>query len=473
MTATESSDLLDAAPPTGEEAPVVSADEVFDLDEQEDLDARFEGLYLPVLAPNAELDQSTRTAPFERGDSAPSTSSPEAFDEIPAAATRPRNLRQRYYRRRFGVAPYVRPASRRTRRQRRRDYRKLGFIELTQEKTKRRHRILPRSVIGISVTAAAMGLGAAFSGAALYAYYDYRLSQNKVQLDRFVTGFQGEYDNAAKQLTILRDDATKQVNGSLGPLQRYVDEANAVVTLPQKVGAGVWLVRTSDADGRPAVGSAFVVASDDASTMLLTSYQLVTASAAKPGPQITLEKGGESLPGVLWNWDPDRDLALVTIEKGGEAPLPWADAGVAAKAVGGRAYAMGAIGGAGATASPGQVIDQSNVGLQHTAAVGAAYRGGPIVNADGQVLGVASLAYRPLGFDPGEIRFAPPASAACEHLLICTEAMWQAGGPSAQASAAGAAPAEAPPAKPATSKGSSTAKSPPAPAPEPEAEPTD
>ena len=59
------------------------------------------------------------------------------------------------------------------------------------------------------------------------------------------------------------------------------------------------------------------------------------------------------------------------------------------------------------------------MGFQHTAPLGADFQGGPIVNGDGKVLGVASLTYSPLGYDNGQIHFAPPITTACAKVLNC------------------------------------------------------
>ena len=264
---------------------------------------------------------------------------------------RPSGLRDRRYRRRHGVAPFVRPASRRSRRKRRRDYRKLGFIELTQEKLRLRHRILPRTVIGISLMILALGVGAAFAGAALYAYYDYRQTQNETRVDAFADGFEKQYAAALGQLQGVRDQAIQSVNDGLGPLQAWQDDADALIDLPSKVGGGVWTLRTLDSAGRPVIGSAFVVSSDANSSLLLTSYETVSAATAQPGPAVTVEKGGEQLGAELYRWDAPSDLALLRVAKGNMPPLTWAPEPVRAQAIGKHVYAVSGLGGAGAKAT--------------------------------------------------------------------------------------------------------------------------
>ena len=80
----------------------------------------------------------------------------------------------------------------------------------------------------------------------------------------------------------------------------------------------------------------------------------------------------------------------------------------------------GGLGGAGVSLSPGLVVDQSQVGMQHSAPVGNAWQGGPLLTAEGEVLAIASIAYAPLGFDPGDLTFAVPVEGACERVLTCS-----------------------------------------------------
>jgi hypothetical protein len=247
----------------------------------------------------------------------------------------------------------------------------------------------------------------------------------------------------------VRDQAIQSVNDGLGPLQAWQDDANALVELPTKVGGGVWTLRTLDTGGKPVIGSAFVVSSDATSSLLLTSYETVSAATSQPGPAVTLEKGGEQLPAELYRWDATSDLALLRVAKPNLPPLAWAPEAVRAQAIGKHVYSVSGLGGAGAKASSGVVIDQSSAGIQHNVQISPDFRGGPIVTADGQVLAVTTSAYQPLGFDGGPLPYAPLAVMACvdEKVLVCPPALV---GSSPATTATTAAPATAPPAAPTT-----------------------
>src|SRR5207253_320960 len=81
----------------------------------------------------------------------------------------------------------------------------------------------------------------------------------------------------------------------------------------------------------------------------------------------------------------DHDLALLIIKKGNQPKLNWVSGKPAVK-LGERVFAVSGRGGAGASITQGNVADVFARGIQHTAPVGAAYRGSPLVNSDGEVV---------------------------------------------------------------------------------------
>ncbi|MEM7275394.1 MAG: serine protease [Actinomycetota bacterium] len=319
-----------------------------------------------------------------------------------------------------GVAPFVPPRSRLGRRLRMREWSRVGFVQLSPGKQKLRHRILPRTVIGISGLLMAAGIGAAFSGAAFYAYYDDRLAENERTVARFVEGFDQQFTDASGALDEIRTEAVDTIRTELAPLESYVADAQGVVGLPATAGPSVWLVETRGEDGSVRHGSAFAVVGHEGGTALVTSHEVVQAATTNPAPAIELIKDGRRIPATLWSWDAQRDLALLVV--GDQIPtLDLADPSTRVRAVGGRVFAMSGFGGQGATASPGLLLDQSQIGLQHTAPVGTLFVGGPLLDAEGRVLGVAAQAYRPLGIEPGQVAHAPDVTVICESILRCSE----------------------------------------------------
>ncbi len=328
--------------------------------------------------------------------------------------------RLRFQRRTGGPAPFVPPKNRLTRRMRMREWSRRGFVQLSPGKQKLRHRILPRTVIGIAAMLMAVGVGAAFSGAAFYAYYDNRLAENERTVARFVEGFDQQFSDAAGALDEVRSESVDTIRSELGPLTDYTSDARGVVNLPATAGDSVWLVETRDEAGKISHGSAFAIVGHRGGTALVTSYDVVIASVSQPSPEIELVKGTSRITAELWSWDEERDLALLVVDR--QIPiLEMAGNNAQLRAVGGRVFAMSGFGGQGATASPGVLLDHSPLGLQHTAPMADFFDGGPLLDSDGKVLGVASGSYNPFELEPGQVHMAPDVRAICVEILQCSE----------------------------------------------------
>lgn len=287
-------------------------------------------------------------------------------------------------------------------------------------------RLLPRTVLGLAVVLLAASIGAAFSGTVLYAYYEYRLNQNEERISSFVAGFDERFETALKTIDAEREQAKADVRAELQPLQELQAGGETLKELVRKVQGAVWFVSTLDEAGQPSVGSAFVVASDGGQSLLLTSYNTVRAATRSPAPGIIVRKGDDQLRVTLWTWQEEKDLALLVASRGSLPKLPFAPRSPALE-TGSRVFAMSGLGGQGGAISQGFVADVSGVGIQHTAPIGSAFQGGPLLNSKGEVLGIASRSYAPLGFQTEEVWFAVPIPGACERVLRCPDGVVGAG----------------------------------------------
>ena len=307
-----------------------------------------------------------------------------------------------------------------TRRQAKRRRRELKDLKKVEKLRLRRHRILPRTVIGIATMLLFFGLGIGVAGAILYAYYDWRLSENEQRVGELSASLEDRLVQANEELDLSGANAIQAIRREVRPLRALLAEERVVGNLTGRLDGSVWFVETLDENGAPAVGSAFVAASEDTESLLVTSFGAVAAATTEPAPTIGVRSGDETLEATLYNWDPEHDLALLVLPRGGLEPLPWADNDSLAHIVGARVWAAEGIGGNGVSVSPGSVIDSSDVGLQHTAALNQAFRGGPLVNGRGEVVGIASIGYAPLNYAGGDVSFGVPVQAACERILNCT-----------------------------------------------------
>ena len=283
-----------------------------------------------------------------------------------------------------------------------------------------RERLVPKTILGIVMLILAVAIGSAFSGTVLYAYYDYRLSANEDRIQSFTGNFDQRFQTALDTIAAEKESAKNEVRAELEPLKKIAAEGDTLEALVKKVQPSVWFVSTLDEAGQPSVGSAFVVASDGDQSLLLASFNTVRAATRTPGPPIKIRKGDEEVPATLWTWQEDKDLALLIVKKGGLPKLEFAGKEPALK-TGERVFAASGLGAAGGAVSQGFVADVSSAGIQHDAAIGPAFQGGPLLNSDGKVLAVSSRAYAPLGFGTDAVFFGVPIRTACEKVLKCPD----------------------------------------------------
>ena len=279
-------------------------------------------------------------------------------------------------------------------------------------------RLLPRSVLGIASLILATALGAAFSGAVLYAYYEYKADTSAQAAEEYAETFAERLDTAVEIIEGEADEAKAQVRAELEPLEQIAASGETLERLRSEVADSVFFVSTLAEDGSPSVGSAFVVFSDAEASFLLTSYNTVRAAAVSPGPEIRVRDGEEEIGARLVARDEGRDLALLSIARGNIERLPWAS-GDPIIGIGERVFSVSGLGAGGGAVSQGLVGDVSSVGVQHDAPVGPQFQGAPLLNSNGEVVAVSSRTYAPLGFAPDAVWFAPLITSACDQVLDC------------------------------------------------------
>lgn len=278
--------------------------------------------------------------------------------------------------------------------------------------------VLPRTVLGLAVLILAFAVGAAASGVAFYSYYEFKKDTSEKRVTTFVQGFDKRFKTATDTIEAERRNAVAEIQKELEPLRRVRAEGATLEALVEKVKDSVFFVTTLDETGQPSVGSAFAVASDSEQTLLVASYTTVRAATRAPGPAIKVRQGDAEIKADLWTWHEERDLALIILDKGSVPRLPLVNDEPPVKP-GERLFAISGLGSAGGAISQGFVADVSGAGVQHDAAVGQAFQGGPLLNSEGEVVAVASRGYAPLGFTSDEVFFAPLVRSACEKVLKC------------------------------------------------------
>jgi len=279
-------------------------------------------------------------------------------------------------------------------------------------------RLLPDTALGLAVLLFFMAVAAAFSGAALFAYYRFELDDTRSRVAELEGAIADDLETAEQRIDERTEQASAEIDGLLQELEEFGASGQTVEELVEGTAPSVFFVSTLDEAGQPSVGSAFVLFADSERSFLLTSYETVRAATVEPGPGIEVRQGDRRLAVELTAWDEARDLALLVAEEDPNLPAIGV-ADPSAVDVGDRVFALSGLGTDGGAVTQGVVADVSGNGIQHDAAVGPQFQGGPLLDAEGKLVGITSRRYAPLGFRPDAVFFAVPVREACAELVQC------------------------------------------------------
>lgn len=279
-------------------------------------------------------------------------------------------------------------------------------------------RILPRSILGLAVLLFFMSVAAAFSGAALFAYYRFELDDTKERIADVESKIADDVEASKQVLDAETDEAVAEIEALLDELEQFTAGGQTIDELVESVQDSIYLVTTQDENGQPSVGTAFVLFSDSERSFLLTSYNTIRAATVSPGPAVQVRNDGGELAAELTTWDPERDLALLVAEDTPNLPaLEIAEP--SSLNTGDRLFSVSGLGAGGASIVQGIVADAAANAIQHDVPIGFQYQGGPMLDRSGQVVGIASRTYSPLGFRPETVFFGIPVREACAEVVQC------------------------------------------------------
>src|SRR5688500_735190 len=94
-----------------------------------------------------------------------------------------------------------------------------------------RGRLVPKTVLGISMLILATAIGSAFSGTILYAYYDYRLSSNEDRIELFTGNFDQRFQTALDTIAAEREQDKTEVLAELAPIKKIRTESGTPTEL--------------------------------------------------------------------------------------------------------------------------------------------------------------------------------------------------------------------------------------------------
>lgn len=167
------------------------------------------------------------------------------------------------------------------------------------------------------------------------------------------------------------------------------------------------------------LGSGWVVRSDASGSDLVTNFHVVADALAKGAQTVDVVQADRTLVGAVVRADRTDDLAVVHVHEVLKPLTPVA----ARPRLGTTVMVVGSPLGLGGSISIGLVsgfrsIDGSDY-VQFTAPISPGNSGGPVVDAQGRVIGIASGKY--VGDGVEALGFAIPVSVACSELGVCVE----------------------------------------------------
>lgn len=171
--------------------------------------------------------------------------------------------------------------------------------------------------------------------------------------------------------------------------------------------------------GQPRFGSGFPVVRDGGTTFVVTSFEAIE-SPYDPGrfvADIEVIAAGTTLRAQVHSFDVGLDLALLRVAADLAVP-EWRPL-EEALGPGDKLWAVGITPTLHAAQVPGTIAVIDPRVIVSDVVIHDFLRGGPLVDLDGRVVGIASSAYRPYGGEQGGAH-GIPIRVLCERLLRCT-----------------------------------------------------
>jgi S1-C subfamily serine protease len=154
---------------------------------------------------------------------------------------------------------------------------------------------------------------------------------------------------------------------------------------------------------------------DTGGTFIVTNHHVIE-ECISAGSTLSLDANGQIGEGSVFNFDADNDLALIetslTLDLLPTAPLP--EIGHWVMAVG---NPLGLIG----TVTTGSVINLIGYDIIHDASLNPGNSGGPLINAEGLVIGVNTAGFSEVGF----MGVAGGLRLLCDELISCGSEDWR------------------------------------------------
>ncbi|CAN5762794.1 hypothetical protein BH23ACT12_BH23ACT12_16710 [soil metagenome] len=266
--------------------------------------------------------------------------------------------------------------------------------------------LTPKTVVQLAVWILMFGLGAGLSGLILFAIYQGQVNSLRSELLDSQEELQKSFEERIGSAPDPQESPNLNVSGATPP-----DPTKQLVetSAPAIVG-----VTGKDSSGQTVSGTGFVVNSTDDGTWVLTNHSLV--AGVKEFNDLSIRHRNSNLVGEVYETDPGRDLALVIYRVAAERSLRFSR--VEEPKEGDAVWALGNIRSnpfAAGVAAKLTSVTSGSIGID--VEVPDSYLGGPLIDADGRVIGV--LTKSSVASTGDTKATATPIELACSRVLRC------------------------------------------------------
>lgn len=266
----------------------------------------------------------------------------------------------------------------------RRTHRRHMHRLMTRELRRSAPGLVPRSIWLVCALFVVAGLAAGAAAAGMVAWADYRIEE-------VARGFAADLEE------VREVSAPPRV-----PSQQQVQATSSEVA-----------IEADDPSGERRRGIGVVVADQDGTYFVLTSFDLVAASTVQPPAPLTVSTPDGTYPATVWAWDQQRGLAVVSVT--GPSLLgvrPWAPDG---------SYAAGDIASVPLPRASQQepltvlqaAVDTVDAATVTVRLASGAPSGGAVLDSNGRLIGVIT------GLGPDGSYVAARPEESCARLIQC------------------------------------------------------
>jgi putative serine protease PepD len=203
-----------------------------------------------------------------------------------------------------------------------------------------------------------------------------------------------------------------RLGGRLAVTETAISEDPDAAEIIARVLSSVFTVETEDSSG-----SAFVLSSDGGTSRLVTNAHVINDVYRAGGRGVRLLSGERTLTGRIVAVSNQYDLALIEVD----VALPVLRVATERVVAGDAVFVVGSPLGFEGTVSSGLAssyrVEDGVEFLQFSAAVNPGNSGGPVVDADGRLIGVATM--KIVGFGIEGLSFAVPVDRVCSTFESC------------------------------------------------------